>query len=84
MHPIASVDVSHNVEQVFTAMLRDRLHMRVIYDEHGTFVGLITLEDIIETILGQDIVDENDRVDNLRSYAREQWLNRIKESREKE
>ncbi len=84
MHPIASVEVSDNVEKVFTTMLHDRLHMRVIYDEHGTFVGLITLEDIIETILGQDIVDENDRVDNLRSYAREQWLNRIKASREQE
>ena len=81
MHPIASVDVAHNVEQVFAAMLNDRLHMRVIYDEHGTFVGLITLEDIIETILGQDIVDETDRVDNLRNYAKKQWLKRIKHAR---
>ncbi|KPQ26216.1 MAG: hypothetical protein HLUCCA13_00560 [Halomonas sp. HL-48] len=78
MHPIASVDVSHNVEQVFASMLHDRLHMRVIYDEHGTFVGLITLEDIIETILGQDIVDETDNVDNLRSYAKQVWLKRVK------
>ncbi|MGM0521002.1 MAG: CNNM domain-containing protein [Pseudomonadota bacterium] len=78
MHPIGSVDVSHNVEQIFTAMLKDRLHMRVIYDEHGTFVGLITLEDIIETILGQDIVDETDSVDNLRNYAKQRWLKRIK------
>lgn len=78
MHPIASVDVSSNVEQVFASMLNDRLHMRVIYDEHGTFVGLITLEDIIETILGQDIVDETDDVDNLRSYAKQVWLKRVK------
>jgi CBS domain containing-hemolysin-like protein len=78
MHPIGSVDVSHNVEQVFTSMLKDHLHMRVIYDEHGTFLGLITLEDIIETILGQDIVDETDNVANLRHYAKQQWIKRVK------
>ncbi|MGO2241636.1 MAG: CNNM domain-containing protein [Halomonas sp.] len=78
MHPIGSVDVSQNVEQVFTSMLKDHLHMRVVYDDHGTFVGLITLEDIIETILGRDIVDETDHVDNLRQYAKQRWLKRIK------
>lgn len=78
MHPIGSVDVAQNVEQIFTSMLKDHLHMRVVYDEHGTFVGLITLEDIIETILGQDIVDETDHVDNLRHYAKQRWLKRIK------
>ena len=39
MHPIGSVDVLNNVEQVFTSMADDHLHMRVVYDEHGTFVG---------------------------------------------
>lgn len=78
MHPIGSVDVAQNVEQIFTSMLKDHLHMRVVYDEHGTFVGLITLEDIIETILGQDIVDETDHIHNLRQYAKQRWLKRIK------
>ncbi|ATH76392.1 hemolysin [Vreelandella venusta] len=78
MHPIGSVDVTSNVEQVFTSMLKDHLHMRVIYDEHGTFVGLITLEDIIETILGQDIVDETDSVTNLRHFAKQRWIKRAK------
>jgi CBS domain containing-hemolysin-like protein len=41
-------------------------------------VGLITLEDIIETILGQDIVDETDSVANLRHYAKQRWVKRIK------
>ena len=52
--------------------------MRVVYDEHGTFVGLITLEDIIETILGQDIIDETDSVANLRHHAKQRWLTRVK------
>jgi CBS domain containing-hemolysin-like protein len=62
-------------------MLDDRHHMRAIYDAHGSFVGLITLEDVIETLLGQEIVDETDRVDNLRSYARQRWLQRLHQSR---
>ncbi|MGO3057804.1 CNNM domain-containing protein [Halomonas sp. AOP43-A1-21] len=78
MHPIASVDIAHNVEHVFASMLKDHLHMRVVYDEHGTFVGLITLEDIIEAILGQDIIDETDSVANLRHHAKQRWLTRIK------
>ncbi|HBN60533.1 MAG TPA: hypothetical protein DD442_10520, partial [Halomonas sp.] len=36
------------------------------------------LEDIIETILGQDIVDETDSVANLRHYAKQRWVKRIK------
>ncbi|WP_447956166.1 CNNM domain-containing protein [Vreelandella sp. EE7] len=77
-HPIGRVEGAHNVERVFVSMLKDHMHMRVVFDEHGTFVGLITLEDIIETILGQDIVDETDRVANLRHYARQRWLSRIR------
>ncbi|WP_447553800.1 CNNM domain-containing protein [Vreelandella sp. EE22] len=80
MHPVGSVDVARNVEQVFTSMLKDHSHMRIVYDAHGTFVGLITLEDIIETILGQDIIDETDSVANLRHYAKQRWLTRIKGS----
>ena len=36
------------------------------------------MEDVIETILGQDIVDETDNVHNLRKYAKQRWLKRIK------
>ncbi|MBZ9559475.1 MULTISPECIES: CNNM domain-containing protein [unclassified Modicisalibacter] len=78
MHPVEVLQEADNVEQVFTSMLKDHNHMRVVYDDHGTWVGLITLEDVIETILGQDIVDETDNVQNLRKYAKQRWLKRIK------
>jgi CBS domain containing-hemolysin-like protein len=81
MHPIGRLDASQNVEQAFAAMLDDHHHMRAVYDAHGSFVGLITLEDVIETLLGQEIVDETDRVDNLRSYARQRWLQRLRQTR---
>ncbi|KFF48417.1 CNNM domain-containing protein [Salinicola sp. JS01] len=78
MHPIAMVDENDSVEHVFAAMLKDHNHLRVVYDDHGSWVGLITMEDVIETILGQDIVDETDNVHNLRKYAKQRWLKRIK------
>ncbi|MDR5907406.1 CNNM domain-containing protein [Franzmannia qiaohouensis] len=76
--PIISIADTTSIEQVFSDMLRDHHHLRVVHDENGTWVGLITLEDIIETILGQDIVDETDDVHNLRQYAKQRWLKRLK------
>ena len=76
--PIVSIVDTTSIEQVFSDMLRDHHHLRVVHDEHGTWVGLITLEDIIETILGQDIVDETDDVHNLRQYAKQRWLKRLR------
>ncbi|HSP58023.1 MAG TPA: CNNM domain-containing protein [Halomonas sp.] len=73
MQPVKSVSAEDNVEHVFTSMVFDRQHLCVVYDELGTWVGIITMEDVIETILGQDIVDETDNVANLRKYAKQRW-----------
>ncbi|MGM0985360.1 MAG: CNNM domain-containing protein [Pseudomonadota bacterium] len=78
MHPVKTVSADDNVEQVFTMMVLDRQHLCVVYDDLGTWVGIISLEDIIETILGQDIVDETDNVANLRKYARQRWTKTLK------
>ncbi|WP_110684946.1 CNNM domain-containing protein [Salinicola aestuarinus] len=78
MHPVSDVQETDSVEHVFTAMLKDHNHMRVVYDDHGSWVGVITMEDVLETILGQDIVDETDNVSNLRRYAKQRWLKRIR------
>lgn len=83
MHPIRTVNAEHSVEQVFTMMLHDHQHMCVVYDELGNWLGLITMEDVIETILGQDIVDETDSVSNLRKYAKQRWVKRLKITEER-
>ncbi|MCC4308621.1 MAG: CNNM domain-containing protein [Alcanivorax sp.] len=67
-----------NIEYVFGEMLRQRQHLGMVYDELGTWVGLITMEDVIETILGQEIMDETDNVSNLRRYARQRWSRRLR------
>lgn len=82
MHPVKTVLAEDNVEQVFTMMVLDRQHLCVVYDDLGTWVGIITLEDVIETILGQDIVDETDNVANLRKYARQRWTKTLKKQEE--
>nr|WP_298250777.1 CNNM domain-containing protein [uncultured Halomonas sp.] len=78
MHPVRSVLADDSIEQIFTTMVLNRQHLCVVYDDLATWVGLITLEDVIETILGQDIVDETDNVANLRKYARQRWTKTLK------
>ncbi|MFG6175894.1 CNNM domain-containing protein [Halomonas sp. THAF12] len=80
MHPVQTVLVDDSVEHVFAMMVRDRQHLCVVYDDLGTWVGLMTLEDVIEAILGQDIVDETDNVANLRKYARQRWTKTLKKA----
>lgn len=82
MHPIESINADTNVEQVFSMMLHNRHHICVVYDDHGTWVGVLTMEDILEAILGQDIVDETDNVSNLRKYAKQRWTKRLKQHKE--
>lgn len=78
MHPIDSVNGEDSVENIFTMMLNTRQHLCVVYDDLGTWLGLVTMEDVIETILGQDIVDETDNVSNLRKYAKQRWTKRLR------
>ncbi|RUO76699.1 CNNM domain-containing protein [Pseudidiomarina taiwanensis] len=78
--PAEIVAETVNVEVVMTRLLETRQHMALVYDEHGSWMGLITLEDIIETILGQPIMDETDIIPSLRHYAQQRWRKRLKRS----
>ncbi|ASP39604.1 hemolysin [Bacterioplanes sanyensis] len=67
-----------NAEQAMGLLLRERQQMLLVYDEYGAWQGLITMEDILETILGHPILDETDTITNMRRFARRRWqyLNR--------
>jgi len=54
-------------------LILDKQHMAMVADEFGTIVGLVTLEDVIETLFGLEIVDESDKVADLQKLARENW-----------
>lgn len=52
---------------------KDKQHIHVISDEFGHLVGIVTMEDLIETLLGTEIVDESDLVVDLQDHARKKW-----------
>ena len=58
---------------IWDAMLQKKEQISCIIDEYGWFQGILTLEDIIETLLEREIVDENDTVPNMQALAKEIW-----------
>ena len=63
---------------VLEKLLDNREHILLVVDDHGGMEGVVTLEDVVETLIGIEIVDEVDRHVDMRKVAREKWGNRMK------
>jgi CBS domain containing-hemolysin-like protein len=57
-------------------LLKHQQHIAVVLDEYGGTIGLVTLEDLVETLMGIEIVDEKDSVVDMRELARRNWSER--------
>ena len=71
--PILSFPEDEPVGNIWEKLLEKKEHVSAIIDEYGSFRGIVTMEDVIETMLGQEIVDETDEVVDMQEYAKEQW-----------
>jgi CBS domain containing-hemolysin-like protein len=65
-----------SVADIWDSLLKHKEQIAGIIDEYGSFQGIITLEDIIETIFGLEIIDESDEVSDMQQYARDRWKKR--------
>ncbi len=66
------------IPEVFEKLVESRNHMALVVDEYGSISGLVTMEDVIETLLGLEIMDESDNVSDLQHMARKSWEARAK------
>ncbi len=79
--PIASLSENMSVSHALDFFVKAKDHLALVSDEYGVVAGLVTLEDCVETLLGVEIVDELDNIEDMRKYALEQWQIRKKTTR---
>jgi CBS domain containing-hemolysin-like protein len=79
LRPIMSFREEDSVADIWEKLLEKKEHISVILDEYGSMRGIVTMEDVIETMLGHEIVDEKDEVVDMQEYAKEQWEKAQKE-----
>jgi magnesium and cobalt exporter, CNNM family len=70
MQPVHFVPEAAPLNKILMEFFEHRIHLFVVVDEYGSVTGVISLEDIIEEIVGREIIDESDKAGNLREYAR--------------
>jgi CBS domain containing-hemolysin-like protein len=79
MKPVKVVSDMVSAEQLMSQFMRERQHMALVYDEYGSWLGIVTMEDVIESILGQPIMDETDEIPNMRRFAKRRWEHKQKQ-----
>ena len=73
IRPIMTFEEEDTVADIWEKLLEKKEHISAILDEYGSLRGIVTMEDVIETMLGQEIVDEKDEVVDMQEYAKDQW-----------
>lgn len=71
VRPVPMILESLPLKGAMSIFLKEREHLAVVIDEFGIFMGVITLEDVVESLIGLEIMDEADDVEDMRMLARE-------------
>lgn len=79
--PIFRVSEKLPVQKLLDTFIKQRAHLFLVEDEFGQMSGIVTLEDAIETLLGREIVDERDTVEDMQALAKELFRNRLREEK---
>ena len=75
---IIITDRNLSIPNLFDKLIKEKEHIALVVDEYGSVSGLVSQEDVIETLLGLEIMDESDSVADLQALARKSWKNRAK------
>lgn len=75
--PIIVVLENEPLPRLMTTLLEKRSHIAMVVTEYGDIRGVVTLEDMIETLLGREIVDESDKAVDMQQVARQKWADRL-------
>ena len=81
---ILVVQDNQHLFNLFETLTRRRSHAAIAVDNYGSLVGIITLEDIVETLFGMEIMDESDAVPDLQQHAARLWAERVKQRNNEE
>ncbi|MFT4666022.1 MAG: CBS domain containing-hemolysin-like protein [Gammaproteobacteria bacterium] len=76
--PISIINEKILLPDLFNNMMEKREHIALVVDEFGGMSGIVTMEDVIETLLGTEIVDEMDNDTDMQALARKNWEKRAK------
>lgn len=81
--PIYRVSEKLPVQKLLDLFIKHRAHLFLVEDEFGQTAGIVTLEDAIETLLGREIVDESDLVEDMQEFARDKYRERLRHDKQK-
>ncbi len=77
---IEAVEEERTLPGVLEDLIAKQSKISIVVDQYGSLLGVVTLEDVIETLLGLEIVDETDKAIDLQQLARKKWEERAKKS----
>lgn len=77
-NPIEMVREDVSISKIFNLFLEKRIHIALVIGEYGGMQGVVSMEDVLETLLGLEIMDESDNAEDMQHLARQKWKERAK------